>query len=109
MAMLRPPRRPLKHHRHATTRLRTLPRRRLYHDELANLGAAVPLAVCYTAGSDQEIDAKTLRAVGPTPAQRPRIFVSGPTKFVGSAADLLSQLGHDATTIRLEDFGTPWG
>jgi ferredoxin-NADP reductase len=80
----------------------------LYHDELANLGAAVRLAVCYTAGSAQEIDAKALRALGPTPARRPRIFVSGPTKFVGSAADLLSQLGHDATTIRLEDFGTPW-
>jgi ferredoxin-NADP reductase len=42
-------------------------------------------------------------------ARRPRIFVCGPTAFVGRAADLLVQLGHESKRIRLEDFGPMGG
>jgi starvation-inducible DNA-binding protein len=50
-----------------------------------------------------------LNRVGPAPAQRPRIFVCGPTGFVERAADLLLGLGHDAAAIQLERSGATGG
>jgi ferredoxin-NADP reductase len=32
-------------------------------------------------------------------------YLCGPTAFVGRAADLLVQLGHEPGRIRVEDFG----
>jgi ferredoxin-NADP reductase len=46
-----------------------------------------------------------LRTVGPSPHQRPRIYVCGPTAFVERAAELLVQLGHQPGAIRTERFG----
>jgi ferredoxin-NADP reductase len=50
-----------------------------------------------------------LTAVGPTPDERPRIFVCGPTAFVEHAADLLVDLGHPPQAIRAERFGPTGG
>src|SRR3954447_3149720 len=44
------------------------------------------------AGAYRRLDADTLRAIGPPPARRPRIFVCGPTAFVGRAAHLPGRL-----------------
>ena len=46
-----------------------------------------------------------LEQVGPAPAERPRVFVCGPTGFVEVVADLLVELGHDPGSIHAERFG----
>jgi ferredoxin-NADP reductase len=56
-------------------------------------------------GFARRVDSEMLHAVGPPPSERPRIFACGPTGFVGRAADLLVDLGHDPAAIRIEDFG----
>jgi ferredoxin-NADP reductase len=86
----------------------------LYHDELDQLAEGDGLAVHYTFtrhpppgwdGFARRIDGPMLDAVGPAPAQRPRIFICGPTAFVEQAADLLVSLGHPPGAIRTERFG----
>jgi len=94
----------------------------LYRDELSRLaqGAGPPDAINaqYTltrgqppgwTGFDRRIDADMIVAVGPTPAQQPRIFVCGPTPFVERAADLLVALGHPPGGIHAERFGPTGG
>jgi ferredoxin-NADP reductase len=90
----------------------------LYRDELDMLAAAdgVFLHRTFTrepplgwTGFARRIDAQMLRAIGPAPTARPRIFVCGPTAFVERADDLLVELGHDPTTIRSERFGPTGG
>jgi ferredoxin-NADP reductase len=83
-----------------------------YRDELATLAAGAGLTVHHTFTQPspgwrlaRAVDAQMLRTVGPAPTRRPRIFVCGPTGFVGRAADLLVGLGHERATIRAEDFG----
>jgi ferredoxin-NADP reductase len=39
------------------------------------------------------------------PAERPRVYVCGPTGFVEAVADALVKLGHEADRIRTERFG----
>jgi ferredoxin-NADP reductase len=39
------------------------------------------------------------------PAERPRIYVCGPTPLVETVATELAELGHDPTLIRTERFG----
>jgi ferredoxin-NADP reductase len=86
----------------------------LYRNELETLAAGDGLAVHYTftrepptdwGGFARRIDAEMLRTVGPSPEQRPRVFVCGPTAFVERAADLLVQLGHERDAVRTERFG----
>jgi ferredoxin-NADP reductase len=60
-------------------------------------------------GWTRRVDAEMLLAVGPTPAQAPRIYVCGPTPFVEHVANLLLDIGHDARTIRTERFGPTGG
>jgi ferredoxin-NADP reductase len=90
----------------------------LYRDELARLGAGDGLAVHETLTREQpdgwtgfagRVDAEMLAAVAPGPAQRPRIFVCGPTAFVEHVANLLVDMGHDPATIRAERFGPTGG
>lgn len=90
----------------------------LYRSELVRLAAGDGLAVHHTFTRDppagwkgfaRRLDADMLKAVGPAPARGPRIFVCGPTAFVGRAADLLVQLGHEPKRIRIEDFGPMGG
>lgn len=86
-----------------------------YRPELKRLAAGAGLTVHQTftrspspgwTGFARRVDAEMLRAVGPPPDARPRIFACGPTGYVGRAADLLIKLGHDPAMIRIEDFGT---
>jgi ferredoxin-NADP reductase len=90
----------------------------LYRDELLSLGAGDGLHVHETftreppadwRGFARRIDAEMLREVGPSPAERPRIFICGPTAFVERAADLLVELGHDPAAIHAERFGPTGG
>jgi ferredoxin-NADP reductase len=85
----------------------------LYRDELAEL-AQDGLTVHFTLTRDRptnwhgfarRIDAEMLTTVGPSPRERPRVFVCGPTAFVELAAELLLQLGHEPAAIRTERFG----
>jgi ferredoxin-NADP reductase len=89
-----------------------------YRDELERLAAGAGLTVHHTftreapagwSGFSRRVDADMLRAVGPAPTRRPRIFVCGPTAFVERAADLLITLGHEPATIRTERFGPTGG
>jgi ferredoxin-NADP reductase len=90
----------------------------LYRDELARLADGDGLAVHQTFtreappdwwGFARRIDAEMLSHIGPAPAQRPRVFLCGPTAFVERAADLLVELGHDPGGIRAERFGPTGG
>ena len=56
-------------------------------------------------GYDRRVDGAMLEEVGPAPAERPRVFVCGPTGFVESVADALVELGHDPGSIHAERFG----
>jgi len=87
----------------------------IYRDELAALGG-VGVAITLTReqpdgwqGFGRRIDAEMLEAVGPPPADSPRVFVCGPTGFVEQAADLLVALGHAPAAIRAERFGPTGG
>jgi ferredoxin-NADP reductase len=85
----------------------------LYRDELAELtGDGLVTHVTFTRepppdwrGFARRIDAEMLRSVGPSPHQRPHIYLCGPTAFVERAAELLVQLGHQPGAIRTERFG----
>jgi ferredoxin-NADP reductase len=86
----------------------------LYRRELERLAEGDGLVVHHTLtrnapegwdGFSRRIDAEMLRAVGPGPAERPRIYVCGPTAFVERAADLLVELGHPPAAIHAERFG----
>jgi ferredoxin-NADP reductase len=87
----------------------------LYRDEL---GRIEDVAIHYTltrerphgwTGFDRRVDAAMLAEVGPGPADRPRVFVCGPTGFVERAADVLVELGHPPRAIRAERFGPTGG
>jgi ferredoxin-NADP reductase len=56
-------------------------------------------------GYDRRVDRGMLEEVGPPPAERPHVFVCGPTGFVEAAADALVELGHDPGAIHAERFG----
>jgi ferredoxin-NADP reductase len=76
------------------------PRDILYRSELQQLAAGEGVHIHYTF---TRLDAQILTDVGLPAAQRPQIFVSGPTGFVRRVADLLVALGHNPA--RVEDFG----
>ena len=86
----------------------------LYREELASLAEEDSVAAHFTltrdrpegwTGWDRRVDADMLSAVGPAAAERPRIFVCGPTAFVERAADLLVESGHPPASIHAERFG----
>jgi len=56
-------------------------------------------------GYARRVDKAMLEEVGPPPAERPRVFVCGPTGFVEAVADALVELGHDPSDIHAERFG----
>jgi len=56
-------------------------------------------------GYDRRVDRAMLEEVGPSPAERPHLFVCGPTGFVEAVADALVELGHDPGAIHAERFG----
>ena len=89
----------------------------IYRDELAaldprGLTVAMTLTREQPAGWDGlsgRVDAAMLAGLGPAPAERPRIFVCGPTPFVEHVADLLVDAGHAPGTIHAERFGPTGG
>ena len=60
-------------------------------------------------GYARRVDAGMLAEVGPTPAERPHVYVCGPTSFVEAVAEALVQLGHAPRAIKTERFGPTGG
>jgi ferredoxin-NADP reductase len=87
----------------------------LYRDELARLdGVAAHYTLTREApdgwtGYTRRVDGAMLAEIGPAPAERPHVFVCGPTAFVERAADELVELGHSPRAIRAERFGPTGG
>jgi len=83
----------------------------LYHDELTGAGD-VDVRLTLTReqpdgwhGYRRRIDGELLREVAWPPAERPLVYVCGPTGFVETAATELVELGHEPSRIRTERFG----
>ena len=89
----------------------------IYQDELERLeGDGLRIVHTLTrsqpdgwTGYARRVDADMLAEVGPGPAERPRVYVCGPTLFVEAVAEALVQLGHDPQTVRTERFGPTGG
>jgi ferredoxin-NADP reductase len=89
----------------------------IYRDELEGLNGN-GLQVVHTltrfqppgwSGYARRVDAQVLAEVGPSPAERPRAYVCGPTPFVETVAEALVRLGHDPRAIKTERFGPTGG
>jgi ferredoxin-NADP reductase len=89
----------------------------IYRDELERLSGG-GLTVVHTltrmqpagwTGYARRVDAAMLAEVGPGPAERPRVYVCGPTPFVEAVAEALVQLGHEPQAIKTERFGPTGG
>jgi ferredoxin-NADP reductase len=89
----------------------------IYREELGRLNGN-GLAVVHTltlsqpagwTGYARRVDAEMLAEVGPGPAERPRVYVCGPTPFVEGVADALVHLGHEPRAIKTERFGPTGG
>jgi ferredoxin-NADP reductase len=89
----------------------------IYRDELERLNGD-GLTVVHTltpshppgwTGYARRVDADMLAEVGPSPAERPHIYVCGPTPFVEAVAEALVHLGHDPPAIKTERFGPTGG
>jgi ferredoxin-NADP reductase len=89
----------------------------IYRDELERLRGD-SLAVVHSLtrsqppgwrGYARRVDVEMLAAVGPSPAQLPRVYVCGPTPFVEAVAEALVQLGHEPHRVKTERFGPTGG
>jgi ferredoxin-NADP reductase len=60
-------------------------------------------------GYARRVDAEMLAEVGPSPAERPHVYVCGPTPFVEAVAEALVHLGHAPLGIKTERFGPTGG
>lgn len=89
----------------------------IYRDELERLKGA-RLAVVHTLTRSQppgwasyarRVDIEMLRDVGPPAAERPLVYVCGPTPFVEAVAEGLVTLGHEPQRIKTERFGATGG
>ncbi len=104
----------LEHHRRtgSATPIQLLYSARTADDVLARDTLGPETTVTLTRGAPADwpgptgrIDAGLLRRCTFDPAERPRVFVCGPTVFVETVATVLVDLGHDPAGIRLERFG----
>jgi ferredoxin-NADP reductase len=89
------------------------PRDVYFQDDLL---AAPGAAVLYTRKAPPEstrpphrIDVADLEAHGLPAELQPTCYVCGPTPFVEAAAQMLTEVGHDASRIRAERFGATGG
>jgi ferredoxin-NADP reductase len=89
----------------------------IYREELERLGGD-GLTVIHTltrsrppgwTGYARRVDAEMLADVGPSPTERPGVYVCGPTPFVEAAAEALVQLGHEPHRVKTERFGPTGG
>ena len=91
----------------------------IYRDELARLAEDDPtLEVALTltrepprdwTGFRRRIDRTMLAEIAWPPAERPHVFVCGPTPMVEAAAAALVDLGHDPIRVKTERFGPTGG
>ena len=86
----------------------------IYRDELVAAAAddAIDIRFALTRawpedwhGYRRRIDRSILEEVAWSPAERPLVFVCGPTAFVETAAEALVELGHEPGRIKTERFG----
>lgn len=85
----------------------------MYAEEIGRLGtSAIEVAWIYTRAAPEgwprpvgRITSADLADLCWPPAQRPLVFVCGPTAFVETVADALVQLGHAPERVRTERFG----
>jgi ferredoxin-NADP reductase len=86
----------------------------IYKEELARAAHEPGLMVHLTLtrewpkewqGYRRRIDMDLVREISWPPAERPLVYVCGPTAFVEAAATALVQLGHEPGLIRTERFG----
>jgi ferredoxin-NADP reductase len=89
----------------------------IYRDELERLNGD-GLQVVHTltesqppgwSGYGRRVDAEMLAEVGPPPAERPQVYVCGPTPFVEAVAEALVRLGHEPHRVKTERFGPTGG
>jgi ferredoxin-NADP reductase len=90
------------------------PRDVLYGRELEELSAEVLKTFTREAppgwtGWQRRVDRDMLAEVAWSPAERPLIYVCGPTGFVEAAAAALVELGHDPALVKTERFGPTGG
>jgi ferredoxin-NADP reductase len=84
----------------------------IYAPELSERAVASTLDVTYLytrsappGGRAGRISADVIAEAAWTPADKPEIFICGPTGFVEAAAALLVAAGHDPSIIKTERFG----
>ena len=89
----------------------------IYRDELERIGDD-GVTVVHTltraqppgwTGYARRVDQAMLEEVAPPPAERPLVYVCGPTPFVEAVANGLVQLGHAPDRVRTERFGATGG
>ena len=89
----------------------------IYGDELERL-AGGGLTVTHTltrsqpdgwTGYARRVDVEMLAEIGPASAERPHVYVCGPTPFVEAVAAALVELGHEPQRIKTERFGPTGG
>jgi ferredoxin-NADP reductase len=89
----------------------------IYRDELERLNGN-GLTVVHTLTSSQPpgwtgharlVDAEMLAEISPSPAERPRVYVCGPTPFAEAVTEALVSLGHAPQGIKTERFGPTGG
>ena len=91
----------------------------IYREELEQLAAAGDgLRVHHTltriqpagwSGYSRRLDRPMLEEVAWRPAEKPSVYICGPTSFVEAAAQILVDLGHDPRSVRTERFGATGG
>ena len=80
----------------------------IYHEELADYETTITLTREQPPGWNGRtgrVDPDLLAETAWPPAERPLVYVCGPTGFVEAVADALVTLGHSPARIRTERFG----
>jgi ferredoxin-NADP reductase len=80
----------------------------IYRKELEGFDTAITLTREQPegwTGHSGRVGRQLLADVAWPPAERPLVYLCGPTGFVEAVADALLELGHDPTRIRTERFG----
>ena len=80
----------------------------IYRAELADYDATITLTREQPPGWNGRtgrVDSDLLAEIAWPPAERPLVYVCGPTAFVEAVADALVALGHDPERVRAERFG----
>jgi ferredoxin-NADP reductase len=84
----------------------------IYRDELQQAAGAVDVRFTLTrvqpdgwTGYSRRIDRSLLEEVAWPAAERPLVYICGPTAFVETAASTFVELGHEPGRIRTERFG----